>query len=523
MEKPKRALSNYNLFYRFKRSKILHACENGDDSKETVNRLITAMPGLEDHPSIDTQKLSSEDVNDIRRNEIRSALCEHLSPKDSSKRSHRKSHGACSFLEMNNMMCSAWKSIDDFARSQFEELANEGRSVYRKRVAEYEASDPYQKSPKKKIKSSGPAQDAALPTSSGDEVVSHMSPTPDVVLTDPKPTKAAAKDKKSAKDADHPKRPLSSYNLFYRFKRSKILDAQENDDYSIETSNKLFTAMPGLEEYPFLVDKIASDDVKQLRRDKIRAALVENLSPKDTSKRSHRKRSLNGGGMSFLEMNKVMCSAWKSIDEYARSVFEELAEEGRGMYNKRVAEYQEKCSLSSPKKKIKTSSAASIVTPLKTQKPKPKIRFVEGPATPTFVYGAPAAAAVVTPMTLTSTDYSSIFDTLDLENDPLPVFPGIFELDESELDTESIDAEFNHGMLDCVSADGRSDSDSSSYSPQSTSSGSEYYDDFPQLPFSGFEEIIEGLDEPKKNCAGRTTSVDDFMKLIATLDESLCN
>ena len=96
MEQPKRPLSAYNLIYRFKRSKILEAHENGDGSKEAINRLIMAVPGLEEYPSIVTT-MSPKHVKWLRQTGIRSALRDKLSPKDVSNRTHRKSHGCISF------------------------------------------------------------------------------------------------------------------------------------------------------------------------------------------------------------------------------------------------------------------------------------------------------------------------------------------------------------------------------------------------------------------------------------------
>lgn len=99
--KPKRPLSAYNLFYRYKRIKTLDANQNGDTSKETIDRMIAAVPGLEDHHS--AQILSEKNEKELRRNAIRTVLLNNLSPKDTSKRSHRKSHGAMTFLEMNKV------------------------------------------------------------------------------------------------------------------------------------------------------------------------------------------------------------------------------------------------------------------------------------------------------------------------------------------------------------------------------------------------------------------------------------
>ena len=104
--KPKRPLSAYNLFYRYKRVKILESKENGDDSKETLHRLISATPGLEGYP---TTLMLPENEKELRRNVIRSALLNKLTPQDNTKRPHRKSFGAISFVEMNRSICDSCK------------------------------------------------------------------------------------------------------------------------------------------------------------------------------------------------------------------------------------------------------------------------------------------------------------------------------------------------------------------------------------------------------------------------------
>ena len=142
--RPKRPLSAYNLFYRFKRGKIVelqphHGDGNGVDHKEIVRQIVMAAPGLEVNPTTtdNTDALSSDDaMKELRRDVIRSPLVNNLLPTDSSKRYHRKTHGAMSFVEMNNVMCTAWKAIDDFGRSIFEELAEEAKKDQLKRMAE---------------------------------------------------------------------------------------------------------------------------------------------------------------------------------------------------------------------------------------------------------------------------------------------------------------------------------------------------------------------------------------------------
>ena len=144
MEKPKRPLSSYNLFYRYKRAKILEAhANNGDDeSTDTIHQLIMAVPGLENYPAIDGESaLSSPELKVHRRHVIRSALLDNLVPTQT-KRSHRKSHGAMNFLEMNKIMCASWKNIDDYSLSVFEELAEEGRGIYKERMVEYNEMSP---------------------------------------------------------------------------------------------------------------------------------------------------------------------------------------------------------------------------------------------------------------------------------------------------------------------------------------------------------------------------------------------
>lgn len=142
-----------------------------------------------------------------------------------------------------------------------------------------------------------------------------------------------------------PKRALSAYNLFYRYKRGKILQARQenNDNTSKEAITKLVTSPAGLEDYLDLIsnDAVESQQARDIRRSEVRSALANNLSSKDNSKRSHRKQG-NGSSMSFVEMSTIMCSAWQNIDEFGRSIFDELAEEGRQLHRKEIVEFKNK-------------------------------------------------------------------------------------------------------------------------------------------------------------------------------------
>ena len=132
-KKSKRPLTPYNLFYRFKRSRILNACSNGTISKEATRKLVAAIPGLEDFSASEFRALHPKDMLNFSRGVIRQELEGNLLPFEG-KRSHRKSHGAMSFLEMNRVMCDQWKLVDESIKAIFQELANEGKQLYKQEL-----------------------------------------------------------------------------------------------------------------------------------------------------------------------------------------------------------------------------------------------------------------------------------------------------------------------------------------------------------------------------------------------------
>ena len=123
------------------------------------------------------------------------------------------------------------------------------------------------------------------------------------------------------------RRPLSAYNLFCRFKQSKIITAEANDDenLSMENMKRLILAIPGLEDYPVLeaamsshdrsdaLDGTADADVKQFCKLEIRNCLS--------------KKTKYTQGISFIDINKLMSASWKALDDFYQSVFKELSEE----------------------------------------------------------------------------------------------------------------------------------------------------------------------------------------------------
>ena len=141
--KPKRPLSSYNLFYRFKREKII---ELGNTSKAAITSMINAPPGLEDCYTAPPPNATSDEINTLRKHNIRKDMEHNLSPRETSTRRHRKNtsaiNGGMSFLELGKLMNASWqKNCDDVAKSVFDELANIGRDVYRQKLVEYNTAN----------------------------------------------------------------------------------------------------------------------------------------------------------------------------------------------------------------------------------------------------------------------------------------------------------------------------------------------------------------------------------------------
>ena len=130
LKKSKRPLTPYNLFYRFKRGMILNACSiDNNPGRDTIRKLVEAPPGLEAFTESELRALHPKDIFAISRDIITHELKDNLLPFEG-KRSHRKTHGALGFVEMNRVMCSQWKTLDASIKSVFQELADQGKLLY---------------------------------------------------------------------------------------------------------------------------------------------------------------------------------------------------------------------------------------------------------------------------------------------------------------------------------------------------------------------------------------------------------
>jgi len=499
MEQPKRPLSAYNLYYRYKRSKILEAIEGGDGSPDAITRLILADPGLESYPSIgDT--MSPKHVQWLRRTEIRSALLQNLSPKETRSRTHLKAHGGMSFVTMSKLMCDGWKFIDEFARCVFEELAEEGRKMYRKRVAEYEDLEA---SHKKKIKTSNSTATSAKEDHPDKEGKKGLILKPIVA------TNCAVSSPKESSEANMnaPKRPLTAYNLFYKYKRLKILDGRYGME-SVEKVNQLIHATPGLEDYLPVLETLPPEEAKKLIRTEIRGALEGKLFPKDV--RTRNRFPPHAIFANSEDMTKKMSDLWKSLDAYSKSVFQELAGEGRKIYQERVAEHNSKCASIATKKIESQGRRVSL-----SEDAKPEVFRSNTPTGPTgtthnLILVSPEKAIEGSPKVVAQIALEAfpLLPDFDLDgithiaNDPNPISADIFE-------EPCVDDNAPEDAASVVS------SSSAPVVAQNSSNNASRRSAIPPFSFAGRQ------DEPGSRNTEREVSVDDFMKLIETLDENI--
>ena len=101
----------------------------------------------------------------------------------------------------------------------------------------------------------------------------------------------------------------------------------------------LMAVPPGL-EHCGAIGPLSPDAMQTLCRDNIRKDLELHLSPKDRDHRCDHQGSLHGA-MSFAELATLIAEYWGCIDVFSRSVFEQLAQEGREVHAARVKEYED--------------------------------------------------------------------------------------------------------------------------------------------------------------------------------------
>eukprot|EP00581_Thalassiosira_minuscula_P032274 CAMPEP_0183759734 /NCGR_PEP_ID=MMETSP0739-20130205/7277_1 /TAXON_ID=385413 /ORGANISM="Thalassiosira miniscula, Strain CCMP1093" /LENGTH=484 /DNA_ID=CAMNT_0025997567 /DNA_START=228 /DNA_END=1682 /DNA_ORIENTATION=+ len=203
-------------------------------------------------------------------------------------------------------MSKSWKAIDDFARSVFEQLAEEGRKVYQKRVAEYQETL-QQHSPKKKTKGNG----ATAKKPKEGKKRGRKSKAQKAAEEAAQASLESKAEVKSASDnTDSPRQ--SAFDLFYIYKKEKLIRGQEAN----VPSNQLIIAMPGLEDYPSIANAMSPEHVRELRHKEIRSAL-DRLNTDEAKAKGHSRCNSS--------LDEMVRASWKFIDDFGKTVFEDLA------------------------------------------------------------------------------------------------------------------------------------------------------------------------------------------------------
>lgn len=118
----------------------------------------------------------------------------------------------------------------------------------------------------------------------------------------------------SEKPPAKPRRPLSAYNIFFKFERARLLALAERGE--------------SLESHPPTVVPVS--DIRELLRD--------NPYHVDHKKRRHRR---SHGMVSFSALFQTVLGNWKELTAEMRAPFDEIASEYKAAYDQEAVEYKE--------------------------------------------------------------------------------------------------------------------------------------------------------------------------------------
>lgn len=133
----------------------------------------------------------------------------------------------------------------------------------------------------------------------------------------------------SSTDSSNTIKPLSAYNLFFQYKRIKLLASQNQDhDGLVTLSEPDFAPLPGLEDVKSNSHILLASDaeIRKYRKKVIESTIDESFND-PCMKVGH-------GSMSFLEMSNYMSKKWKSADETTKSIFRQISNERKAKRRK---------------------------------------------------------------------------------------------------------------------------------------------------------------------------------------------
>ena len=127
-------LSAYNLFFQYHRIKLLQlSSAQAPAPAASADVDSSSLPGLENVDS--NSSLLSATEQEIRRHRkqtIERTLDDSPFNAKDKQRSHKKTHGSMTFLEMSSYMSRKWKDADENTKSIFRQISNERKARHQK-------------------------------------------------------------------------------------------------------------------------------------------------------------------------------------------------------------------------------------------------------------------------------------------------------------------------------------------------------------------------------------------------------
>jgi len=156
VDKPKRPLSAYNLFFQHERARLLLLADKGER--------------LEDHPPVGLTLCGVRDLlrgvpNDAKEADVAAGYAEGAGGNVSANNKAAKKHGKVGFTDLVKHMALSWRKVDRPIRSIFEEISEDDKARYRREMRAYRVKLNAVKSLKRKM---GSTKDKPLTYSDDD-------------------------------------------------------------------------------------------------------------------------------------------------------------------------------------------------------------------------------------------------------------------------------------------------------------------------------------------------------------------